>query len=241
MNGFSDRSAFSCPRVPSSRFIRLLFPFLIFLTSTLTFRAALHWETTEILLTPKSTSASATAEFVFTNRGATEVFIEGVQPDCSCVTMPLAKMQYMPGESGRLAATFAVGHQTGEVTVPIQIRSRDGLAGATNSTVLLLRVKIAEVVTFSPRFLYWKKGEPLGPKMVNVSILHGELITLKEVRAGNPAYRAELQPTKDQERFILKVAPPADGSRSVCPLTIISESKGNPATKNEHAMIARVL
>jgi len=203
--------------------------------------AHLHWEKTEILLTPKSTAVSATAEFIFTNRGVADVFIDDIHPDCNCVTTPLNKTRYAPGESGRLVATFAVGHQTGEVTVPIQVRSREGMSGVANSAVLLLRVKIAEVVSFSPRFLYWKKGDPREPKTVDVSILHGEPITLREVHVENPAFRAKLMPTDDQERFILRVEPPPEGGRALCPLTVISESRESPAQKNEHTMIARIL
>src|SRR4051794_17169272 len=97
---------------------------LIFLGlfSTTPLLASLRWEKTEILLTPKSTSASATAEFVFTNDGEGEVVVDQVHPDCNCVTVPLKKTHYNRGESGCLIATFVVGHQTGEHTVPIQVR-----------------------------------------------------------------------------------------------------------------------
>jgi|GEM_PF-5273601 len=199
---------------------------------------ALVWDQTTVLLTPKSTDQRATAQFKFQNTGKEPVFINRVQPDCSCVTAPLAKTLYGPGEHGTVTASFAIGHQTGDHTVTIEVKGAEG--DRPFSSVLILQVKIVDVVVFSPRFLYWKNDEPLSPKTVEVTLRPGEPLALKEIRAGNPAYTVKLSPTDDPRHFTLLVTPPTPRARSICPITVVTESPDHAQT-HEHGMVARVL
>ena len=199
---------------------------------------SLLWEETVVALSPKSTDSAAIAEFNFQNIGKDALVIKEIRPDCSCVTAPLDKMRYEPGEGGRITASFAIGRQTGDHTVTIQVQGNAG--DQALSSVLVLHIKIVDVVVFSPRFLYWKADEPLVPKHVTLTLLPSELITLREVRAGNPAFRVQLSPTADPRRFTLLVTPPATYTRSICPIIVITESSDH-AKAHEHSMVARLL
>lgn len=198
----------------------------------------LWWEQTTLVLTPKSTDQVATAVYKFRNIGKEPVVLSELRPDCSCVVTPLEKTRYEPGESGEMSARFAIGHQTGDHTVTIAVKGNAGEQAV--SEVLILHVKIVDVVIFNPRFLYWKADEPLQPKTVEVALLPGESLTLRDVRVGNPAFQVKLITTGDPRHFTLLVTPPAQRTRSVCPITVITTS-GDSTKTQEHTMVARLL
>lgn len=198
----------------------------------------LFWTQSTLALTPKSTDRAAVANFDFQSVGSDSVVIDQVHPDCTCVTAPLEKTTYAPGERGQIAASFVIGRQTGDHAVTIQVKGHAG--EQPFSTVLVLHIKIVDVVVFSPRFLYWKAEEPLDPKTVEVTLLAGEPIALRDVRAGNPAFTVKLTPTDDPRRFTLLVTPPPQRARSICPITVTTESTDHPET-HEHGMVARLL
>lgn len=199
---------------------------------------ALLWGQTTAALAPKSTDEAATAVFRFQNIGKQTLVISEVVPDCTCLTAPLQKTRYEPGESGQIEARFVIGRQTGSHTVTIQVRGREG--EQVHSSVLVLQINIVDVVVFSPRFLYWKPDEPLEPKSVTITLLPGQPITLRDVKASNPAFTVQLSPTDDPRKFTLLVTPPAQRARSICPITAITESS-DPAKTHEHGMVARLL
>lgn len=198
----------------------------------------LFWAQSTLALTPKSTDRVAVAHFDFQNVEKEAVVIDQVRPDCTCVTAPLEKTRYEPNDRGQITASFAIGRQSGVHTVTIQVTGHTG--GQPFSSVLVLHVKIIDVVIFSPRFLYWKPEETLAPKTVDITLLAGEPIALREVRADNPAFTVKLSPTDDPRHFTLLVTPPAQRARSICPITVITESPDHAQTQ-EHGMVARLL
>jgi hypothetical protein len=203
---------------------------------TLRMDAALAWEKNRVELRVKSIDSAGTAVFNFKNEGTTPVTISRIQPDCGCVTVAADKPSYQPGEPGQIAATFIIGKQAGERTVPIQVSSDADSGGAT---VLILHVTIVPVVVFSEPFLYWKDEDPLESKTVTITLSAGEALTLKEVRSSNPEFRLRLQPTSDPLRYKLEVAPPFDRRRAFSTISAITTSPGQ--LPQEHSMIARVL
>lgn len=203
-------------------------------------RASLAWEKMRVDVAPKSTEPFATGEFDFQNTGTSPITITEVRPDCSCVTAPLEKKTYAPGEHGQITAIFSLDRQSGEHTVPIQVRT--DAPGVDAAKVLIFHVSIIDVVSFSERFLYWRPGEPLTPKTVTVTLLAGERLEIKTVHAANPAFTAELTPAGDNQpgKFLLRVTPPVVRVRGICPITVLTVSPGQNKPI-AHTMTARIL
>jgi hypothetical protein len=200
--------------------------------------AELQWSTTRIDVAPRSTDAFASAAFGFRNAGPDPVTIREVHPDCSCVAAPLEKTTYEPGESGVITAVFTLGGQTGDHTVPIEVRSDAKGKGA--STVLVFHVAIVDAVIFSERFLYWQQTDPLTPKTVTVTLLAGEDLEFKDVKATNPRFTVDRLATDDPRKILLKVTPPSSRERAICPISVVTTSLRSGKT-TEHTMTARVL
>lgn len=199
--------------------------------------AEIKWETTALEISPKSTEVLAPAEFRFTNAGLSAVTIQEVRPDCSCITAPLERRTYHPGESGKVAVVFNVKGQVGEHHVPIQVTSLAD--GNTATAVLILHVKIRDVVVFSERFLYWRPNNDLVPKTVTITVDPQEDLTIQGARSENPAFQVELAPTQDPRRFELRVTPPAERVRTFAQIVVTTASSGN-SQPTEHRLVARI-
>lgn len=223
--------------VRTGRFGLPLFCALVFLAAAGAGRAQLHWESTHLSITPKSTELQATAEFKFTNVGGAPLTIKEVHPDCGCVVPTPDSRAYSPGESGRVAVTFNVPGQLGDRDVPIQVISES--AGKTSSSVVVLHVRIQELVTFSERFVYWKTEQPLNPRTVTITLAAGEDLTVKEVRAADPAFHTELASTSDPRRFTLKITPPAKRQR-LATSVVVTTTPQQGGRVTEHRIVARV-
>lgn len=68
---------------------------------------------------------SYTAQFKFTNIGSGKLIISKVQSTCSCTVADLAKLEYAPGESGIVTATYQSSTYGGMVEKHLYILSND--------------------------------------------------------------------------------------------------------------------
>ena len=105
------------------------------------------------------------------NCRSTKVTITKVTSFCGCTTVALEKKTYRPGESGRIRATFEVGHRSGKQTKRIVVRT--DAAGAP-ATTLTLRADIPELLRLSRRFVFWKADEPREAKTIELTVVHDE-------------------------------------------------------------------
>lgn len=198
----------------------------------------LAWERTSVEVTAKSTEPAAIAEYRFKNSGVDPITIRQVQPDCGCVTTPLEKTTFAPGEEGRLLARFELGDQPMDRQIPIHVSAES--AGRKFNSVLVLRAKIQEVVRFSQRQLYWRANERLEPKVITLTVSPEDKLTIKDARSETPSFKVELRPTDDPHTYHLEVTPPAERTRAVATIAVSThaEDRSDPIV---HRMIARVL
>lgn len=201
-------------------------------------RGELEWQRTSVEVVAKSTDNSATAEYRFKNTGVDAVTIREVQPDCGCVTTPLDKTTYAPGEEGRLLAKFELGDQPIDRHIPIHVQTES--AGRKGNAVLVLRARINEVVRFAPKQLYWRANERLEPKTVTVTLAPDEKLKLTEAKSEVPSFQVNLTPTDDPNVFNLEVTPPSERSRAVGTIIVTAAAEDRPEPV-VHRMIARVL
>ena len=88
--------------------------------------------------------------FEFKNTGNAELEIKDVKPTCGCTTAKPEKLNYSPGEAGKIEITFDSTRFSGDITKTIVVVSNDP---DTPSMQLKLTGKILEEVQSSPASL----------------------------------------------------------------------------------------
>lgn len=129
--------------------------------------AALSWDTLAIDRVAELGAPSLEIAFPFRNSGNARVTITSVQASCGCTSTALAKKDYAPGESGELKVTYYWGGQVGAQEKTVSVITSDA---PDRPTVLVLRVKIPELFSISPRLLWWAVGEAAVEKQAAVAI-----------------------------------------------------------------------
>jgi len=176
----------------------------------------LQWESEEAKLSPAPTDTTAIARFKFKNIGPAEAKITSVNSSCSCTKVTLEKMNYAPGESGEVTATFTIGVRTGLQEKIILVESNNP---ALPKKVLRMKVSIPEVAQVKPTFLYWSPNEPLTAKEINVKIMEGVPVKTVTVESSNPIIVAKVEQEKMGEYRIV-VTPSATDQPIMATLNI---------------------
>ncbi len=180
---------------------------LVLQSSTL---AALEWESQRISQTASVVDEKAEFEFNFTNTGTTSVTITSTRGSCGCTTARLDKKTFEPGESGKIKATFVFGDRAGKQLKRITVHTKeDGAEGKpiVKSTALEIRVTIPQPVIFKPRLVYWRPGEILAPKKVQVLIDYENPVEVKIVKVTGGSITAQLNALEDGKNYELILAP----------------------------------
>jgi Protein of unknown function (DUF1573) len=208
---------------------------LLFLCLVAPAFAQLKWDQPKQVFTPKPGEKTITAEYRFTNIGASPVSIIDVHPSCGCTTATLAKKEYAPGESGKIEATlnFAghVGHQEKWIYVTTN-------QSGTEPTLLSLAVDIPPEVTIQPEFVMWRVGDPLEPKTMRVVIPDGIPAKMIAAQADNPTMQVRLQEVQAGKEWEVKVTPTSTREPVKAMVTIRSDyPSGRPATYSAYARV----
>ncbi len=173
-----------------------------------TVHAQLTWEKRDLEILPSLDETNAVARFMFTNASQRTVTIQSVRTSCGCVTAPLEKMIYKPGEDGEIQANFNFGQRGGMQEKQILLLTDDPVESAVRLT---MRVDIPELVQITPLYVFWLKGERAEPKQITVRVVPTE--PARDVTLVGPTNSmahpivGEIRAAKPGREYVLEVKP----------------------------------
>jgi uncharacterized protein DUF1573 len=193
--------------------------FALSIIISLSARAELKWERTEIELHPKPADKQAIGHFKYQNPGKTPVRFKSVHASCGCTTAQTQKDEVPPGQSGEITATFNIGDRTGTQIKTVTVETDD----PTNpKTVLTLKTIIPQQLEISPNFVYWKQGEKPDPKTITVKV--GKEFTVKHIKvtSSSPDFQTKVE-EKGNGEFKIDIQPQETNNVIASTLTIQPE------------------
>lgn len=205
---------------------RILFLGVLCLCLSLTARAELVWEKTELDLHPEMGAATAVGVFKYQNKGDKPVHFKAVRPSCGCTTAALPKNDVAPGEKGEITATFNIGDRTGLQQKSITVETDDP---EKPQTVLLLKATIAQMLELQPAFVFWQIGEAPKPKTILARAGKGVTIKNLEVTSSNGDFTTKVEPGSGAGEFKINVQPRETAKPLNATLTVKPDAAAGPA------------
>ena len=92
---------------------RLLYPIAWSIFLSVTARAELKWEQTQVELHPDVGDKEAVGHFKYENTGDKPVRFKSIRTSCGCTVAQTQKEEVPPGEKGEITATLKIGGRTG--------------------------------------------------------------------------------------------------------------------------------
>lgn len=121
------------------------------------------FDTTLSALAAKPGEHQVTVIWNFTNRWDIPLMVERFEESCGCLSGVAEKEAVVPGASGAVRATFALGGYRGKVRKSLHVR----FAGFDQPVELVAEVTIPSEVELSSREFVWK-GADVSPRTVEV-------------------------------------------------------------------------
>lgn len=158
-------------------------------------------------------ASTVTADFKFTNKGGKPVTISKSDPGCSCLKVQISggKLQYAPGESGTVRATFDVGNFSGTVDKAIGLWL-DTATGDKPSMVLTVRIHIPVLIALEPKTVTWDVGGKPEPKTISIRMAEGQTIRVLGAKCSSPIFDHELKTIEEGKKYDLVITPKAADS-----------------------------
>jgi len=166
--------------------------------------AQLKWEETTIRQELELGQESAEAEFRFENSGKYPVVIRDTSSSCGCTTAKLERTTYYPGDKGVILAHFDVGDRTGTRRNTVRVVTDDP---NNPSTQLTFSVEIPTLIEFSPRLVFWRKGEEITKKTIQVQVNPASGLELAGVEADREGFEVELAKGEKTGEYAIHVTP----------------------------------
>lgn len=165
---------FRLRRVAESSAARIVRPWiflaLVVLSLSPLAHAELQWQQRRLVLEPAIGAHEVVGIFEFVNRGTQAVRVTDVQSGCGCTVAVLDQDVVMPGEKGRVRATFHVGDRQGRQSVAVTVTAHEP---AVRTYDLTLEVVVQEFATVSPRLLHWRVGDDVSSKVFRLTLANG--------------------------------------------------------------------
>jgi hypothetical protein len=171
---------------------------------SLSARAELVWEKTELDLHPEMGAATAVGVFKYQNKGDKPVHFKAVRPSCGCTTAAMKRNDVPPGEKGEITATFTIGDRVGVQEKSITVETDDP---EKPQTILLLKATIAQFLELQPVFVSWQTGEAPKPKIILARAGKGVTIKNIEVTSSNADFTTKVEPGSGAGEFKINVQP----------------------------------
>lgn len=161
---------------------------------------------TEVTAPPNA--ATVTADFPFTNNGDKLVSIAKTDPGCSCLKVEISggKLNYAPGESGVVRATFEMGNFSGTVDKVVALWTGTD-SDDKPSVHLTARVHIPVLVNLEPKTVKWDIGAKAASQTVEIRMADDQTIHVVGVTSSNPSFKLELKKITDGKRYDLVITP----------------------------------
>ncbi len=166
--------------------------------------AALSWDTLAVDRVAALGAPSIDVAFRFRNSGAAPVTITSVRTSCGCTSADLTKKDYAPGESGEIKVTYRFAGQVGAQEKTVSVTTSDA---PERPTILSLRVQIPELVTVSPRMLWWSVGEAAIEKQATITVNPAVKAEVTSEPPDNATVTARLVAQPDGHAYVLSLRP----------------------------------
>ena len=177
---------------------------LLLLASFNILQAELVWEKTFITLKAKPNDTVLQAVYKFTNKSDSPVEIEKVKSSCSCTAASTNKKVYAAGEAGELTAVFTIGDRVGSHRKTITVQTDDK---SKATSILILQVNIPQVLKIQPQMVFWKVGNDLQAKTMDIEVAVSEPVEIKTELPENSAFSTELKVIEPGKRYKLIITP----------------------------------
>ena len=165
----------------------------------------LTWESTTITYEAAPQDAEYTAGFSFTNESDQVVTIESVRSSCGCTVPELKKREYAPGESGTIEAIFTFGTRTGLQRKTISVITDEEEPDRQD---LVLEVAIPILIEVRPFFVFWRKGEAISTKTIEVKVTDPDVMEPVAVDSASDNFEASLrQDEEDRSTWYVDITP----------------------------------
>lgn len=175
------------------------------------------------------------AHYTFRNVGTTPVTIKSLRSSCGCTTARMEKKTYAPGEQGEVVMQFVFGGRVDLHRKTVTVTTDD----KTEEPVILdLRVDIQEPLTVVPALVYWKTGEPVAAKTVQLTANASQPVKIKSVTSSNPRLAATLQTIKAGAEYAVSVKPTDTTEKASAEISVLTDFPSDaPHTYVIHARI----
>ena len=171
---------------------------------SITARADLKWEQTQVELHPSPADKQAIGHFKYQNTGDKPVQFKSVRSSCGCTVAQTQKERVEPGDKGEITATFNIGDRTGTQVKTVTVET-DEPTGAP--TVLTLKAVLPEMLKIQPTLVYWNQGEEPKPKTVSVRPGKDFHLDALKVTSSTPQFSTKVTPNADKSEFKIEVTP----------------------------------
>ena len=197
--------------------------------------AELKWDKTVQQFQRSPEDREIAAHFPFRNVGSTPVTIKTLRSSCGCTTARLDKKTYAPGEQGEVVMIFVFGGRKDVHRKTVTVTTDDK---TQEPVVLDLRVDIREALTVTPALVYWKTGEPVAAKTVQLAADTGQPVRIKSVTSSNPRLPATLETIKPGAAYTVSVKPADTAQKESAEISVQSDFPPDaPRTYIIHARI----
>ena len=184
---------------------------------SVTARAELKWEQTQVELHPDIGDKEAIGHFKYENTGDKPVRFKSIRTSCGCTVAQTQKEEVPPGEKGEITATLKIGGRTGTQVKAVTVDTDDP---AHAVTVLTLKAVLPEMLEITPSFVYWTDGEAPKPKTV---VVHpGKNFAVKELKVttSNLEFSAKVERNNVAGDFKIDIEPKQTTRPTATTLTI---------------------
>jgi hypothetical protein len=166
--------------------------------------AQLKWDAQKIEVRAEPGQDQVSSVFAFQNAGKTQVDLREVSTSCGCTVAEPDKETFLPGEKGKITATFSPGDRTGWQEKEINVTTNDP---KNPNVVLTLRVWVPPLLEVKPLALGWKADEKPETKRLHAKILVDQPMEITAVKCSDERIAVKLERTGKAGEYDILVTP----------------------------------
>lgn len=180
-------------------------------------RAELKWEKTVQQFQRVPEDKVIEARYTFRNAGSAPVTIKSLRSSCGCTTAKLDKKTYEPGETGDVTLRFTFGDRKGNYLKGVTVTTDEK---DVEPVVLKLFVDIHDPVTVAPALVFWRTGEAVTAKSVQLTADANQKVRVKSVTSSNPSFTATLQTMQAGSQYAVAITPAGTAQKGTAEITV---------------------
>ncbi len=170
--------------------------------------AGLTFEQELVEVRAPADAMSVVAEFKFENKTDKPVAIAKFDKVCSCLAVQVSggKLNYAPGETGVIRATFEMGNFSGVVDKTVVLWF-DKDPEDKPSQVLSVRVNIPVLVVMKEKTLKWALGGKPETRKIDITMEHAKPIKIVSTSCTSDNFKVEVITLEEGKHYELLVTP----------------------------------